>query len=230
MVRARTAPSPIHPHSLTCSPAQVDWSETHVHGTPLKVPDDIYARGCVSDLDSALASAERIGYPVMIKVLPGAEDGAVLGQPIDVASPFSRAVTSMQASEGGGGKGIRKAVNKDVFPALYRQVPWPTGALRATVLPFYRSTVLPFYRATVLPSGSALTPLACAVDAQVLAEVPGSPVFIMKLASRARHLEVQVCSLTAAALSLLAFSALPPLSSCRLCFDGGGRGRRLPAL
>ena len=55
-------------------------------------------------------AADKIGYPVMIK-----------------------------ASEGGGGKGIRKALNSEELPALYRQV---------------------------------------------LAEVPGSPVFIMKLAKQ----------------------------------------------
>lgn len=45
----------------------------------------------------------------------------------------------IKASEGGGGKGIRKALNSQELPALYRQV---------------------------------------------LAEVPGSPVFIMKLAKK----------------------------------------------
>ena len=47
----------------------------------------------MADLDSALAAADRVGYPVMIK-----------------------------ASEGGGGKGIRKAVNRETFPVLFRQV------------------------------------------------------------------------------------------------------------
>ena len=70
----------------------------------------------------------------------------------------------IKASEGGGGKGIRKALNSQELPALYRQVQ---------------------------------------------AEVPGSPVFVMKLAKKlatiysntmsfinccfsARHLEVQI--------------------------------------
>uniref|UniRef100_A0A8C4K5V1 acetyl-CoA carboxylase n=1 Tax=Dromaius novaehollandiae TaxID=8790 RepID=A0A8C4K5V1_DRONO len=60
----------------------------------------------------------RIGYPVMIK-----------------------------ASEGGGGKGIRKVEAAEEFGACYRQVQ---------------------------------------------AEAPGSPIFLMKLAQHARHLEVQV--------------------------------------
>jgi biotin carboxylase len=57
--------------------------------------------------------AEEIGYPVMIK-----------------------------ASEGGGGKGIRKARNSDEFPSLFNQVQ---------------------------------------------AEVPGSPIFVMKLAKKYVH-------------------------------------------
>ena len=54
---------------------------------------------------------------------------------------------SLKASEGGGGKGIRKAESRDEFAKHY---------------------------------------------SQVKQEVPGSPIFIMKLAQNARHLEVQV--------------------------------------
>ncbi|KAM9329623.1 acetyl-CoA carboxylase 2 isoform 2-T2 [Gastrophryne carolinensis] len=82
------------------------------------VPPEVYDRGCVKDVDEGLQSAERIGYPVMIK-----------------------------ASEGGGGKGIRMAERAEDFPNLFRQVQ---------------------------------------------TEVPGSPVFVMKLAQHARHLEVQI--------------------------------------
>ncbi|XP_062596285.1 acetyl-CoA carboxylase 1-like isoform X10 [Saccostrea cucullata] len=85
---------------------------------PVNVPQDLYRKGCVADVDEGLKSANKIGFPVMIK-----------------------------ASEGGGGKGIRKAENADDFPNLFRQVQ---------------------------------------------AEVPGSPIFIMKLATHARHLEVQI--------------------------------------
>ncbi|XP_048240447.1 acetyl-CoA carboxylase-like isoform X4 [Haliotis rufescens] len=84
----------------------------------LVVPNDLYKKGCTPDVESGLKSANDIGFPVMIK-----------------------------ASEGGGGKGIRRVDNADDFPNLYRQVQ---------------------------------------------AEVPGSPIFIMKLASAARHLEVQL--------------------------------------
>jgi acetyl-CoA carboxylase/biotin carboxylase 1 len=84
----------------------------------IKVNRDLYRQGCVHSLEEGLAIAQKIGYPVMIK-----------------------------ASEGGGGKGIRKAVSNDEFPKQY---------------------------------------------SQVKQEVPGSPIFVMKLASNARHLEVQI--------------------------------------
>lgn len=60
---------------------------------PVSVPSDLYRKGCVEDVDEGLKSANKIGFPVMIK-----------------------------ASEGGGGKGIRKAENADDFPNLFRQV------------------------------------------------------------------------------------------------------------
>jgi acetyl/propionyl-CoA carboxylase alpha subunit len=53
----------------------------------------------------------------------------------------------IKASEGGGGKGIRKCTSLEEFATQFRQVQ---------------------------------------------AEVPGSPIFLMKLAESARHLEVQV--------------------------------------
>mgnify|MGYP001081385929 CR=1 FL=1 len=82
------------------------------------IPDDIYARSCVDTVDAAMQHALRIGFPVMIK-----------------------------ASEGGGGKGIRRVECADDVAMAFRQVQ---------------------------------------------GEVPGSPVFIMKLAGKCRHLEVQL--------------------------------------
>ncbi|KWU41533.1 hypothetical protein RHOSPDRAFT_36903 [Rhodotorula sp. JG-1b] len=82
------------------------------------VEDDIYHKACVHDAEEGLVCAQRIGFPIMIK-----------------------------ASEGGGGKGIRKVDREADFKQSYQAV---------------------------------------------LTEVPGSPVFIMKLAGAARHLEVQV--------------------------------------
>lgn len=87
-------------------------------GKKIKISTELFNRGCVSNAEQGLISANKIGYPVMIK-----------------------------ASEGGGGKGIRRVDCNDEFPALFRQVQ---------------------------------------------AEVPGSPIFVMKLARSARHLEVQL--------------------------------------
>lgn len=87
-------------------------------GKTFKLPPDLYQKGCVTDVNEGLIAAQKIGFPVMIK-----------------------------ASEGGGGKGIRKSESPDDFPQMFRQVQ---------------------------------------------NEVPGSPIFVMKLATCARHLEVQL--------------------------------------
>ena len=50
-------------------------------------------KGCVQTVAEGLEAARRIGFPVMIK-----------------------------ASEGGGGKGIRKSLNEEDFPNFFRQV------------------------------------------------------------------------------------------------------------
>ncbi|XP_067945833.1 acetyl-CoA carboxylase-like [Watersipora subatra] len=90
----------------------------HSSNKNIVVPDDVYKQGCISTVEEAINSAASIGYPVMIK-----------------------------ASEGGGGKGIRKVSKPDDVRAAFRQVQL---------------------------------------------EVPGSPIFIMKMAKKARHLEVQL--------------------------------------
>eukprot|EP01083_Nonionella_stella_P046590 124715_1 len=77
-----------------------------------------FKKSCINSLQQAIECADEIGYPVMIK-----------------------------ASEGGGGKGIRKCNDCEEMETAYNQV---------------------------------------------VNEVPGSPIFIMKLASNARHLEVQL--------------------------------------
>ncbi|KAK4693321.1 acetyl-CoA carboxylase / biotin carboxylase 1, partial [Lecanoromycetidae sp. Uapishka_2] len=82
------------------------------------VADEIYDKGCTHSPKEGLEAARKIGFPVMVK-----------------------------ASEGGGGKGIRKVDNEDRFVELYNAA---------------------------------------------ASEVPGSPIFIMKLAGNARHLEVQL--------------------------------------
>ncbi|KAF2646451.1 hypothetical protein P280DRAFT_415750 [Massarina eburnea CBS 473.64] len=87
------------------------------HGI-VTVEDHIYDKGCTKTPEEGLEAAKKIGFPVMVK-----------------------------ASEGGGGKGIRKVEREEDFLQLY--------------------------------SAAA-------------SEIPGSPIFIMKLAGSARHLEVQL--------------------------------------
>jgi acetyl-CoA carboxylase / biotin carboxylase 1 len=82
------------------------------------VEDDIYDLGCTHSPEQGLEAARKIGFPVMVK-----------------------------ASEGGGGKGIRKVESEENFTSLYNAA---------------------------------------------ANEIPGSPIFIMKLAGNARHLEVQL--------------------------------------
>ncbi|PPR03190.1 hypothetical protein CVT26_008038 [Gymnopilus dilepis] len=100
------------------------WSGTGISDTVLSesgfvtVPDKAYADACVTSVEEGLKKAEQIGYPVMIK-----------------------------ASEGGGGKGIRKVEQPEAFKNAFHAV---------------------------------------------AGEIPGSPIFIMKLAGQARHLEVQL--------------------------------------
>jgi len=66
------------------------------------VPKDVYERACVMDAEAGLAAAERIGFPVMVK-----------------------------ASEGGGGKGIRRVESADTFASLFQQVQGAAAAARA---------------------------------------------------------------------------------------------------
>ncbi|OOQ88689.1 Acetyl-CoA carboxylase [Penicillium brasilianum] len=102
----------------------IPWSGTGVEEVTIDdkgivtVEDDVYSRGCTHSPQEGLEKAREIGFPVMIK-----------------------------ASEGGGGKGIRKVDNEADFESLYNAA---------------------------------------------ANEIPGSPIFIMKLAGNARHLEVQL--------------------------------------
>ncbi|KAK6197910.1 acetyl-CoA carboxylase [Scheffersomyces amazonensis] len=103
----------------------IPWSGTGVREVKIdpltnlvSVSDDIYQKGCCDSPEDGLIKAKEIGFPVMIK-----------------------------ASEGGGGKGIRKVDREEDFMTLYQQA---------------------------------------------ANEIPGSPIFIMKLAGDARHLEVQL--------------------------------------
>uniref|UniRef100_A0A8C2FAA8 acetyl-CoA carboxylase n=1 Tax=Cyprinus carpio TaxID=7962 RepID=A0A8C2FAA8_CYPCA len=71
----------------------VEWTENDQKKGIINVPTELYEQGCVHDVEAGLKAAEQIGYPVMVK-----------------------------ASEGGGGKGIRKVTGAEDFPNLFRQV------------------------------------------------------------------------------------------------------------
>ncbi|RMZ80866.1 hypothetical protein DV737_g2773, partial [Chaetothyriales sp. CBS 132003] len=102
----------------------IPWSGEGLSGVEIDdngivtVTDEVYDQGCVHSAEEGLAAAKKIGFPVMVK-----------------------------ASEGGGGKGIRKVDNEAEFKTLYNAA---------------------------------------------ASEIPGSPIFVMKLAGNARHLEVQL--------------------------------------
>uniref|UniRef100_A0A4W4E4N3 acetyl-CoA carboxylase n=1 Tax=Electrophorus electricus TaxID=8005 RepID=A0A4W4E4N3_ELEEL len=89
---AQTAGIPTLP--WTGSGLKVSWGEEEKKlGHVISVPPELYAQGCVRDVDEGMAGAEQIGYPVVIKT-----------------------------SEGGGGKGIRKVDCAEDFPGFFRQV------------------------------------------------------------------------------------------------------------
>jgi acetyl-CoA carboxylase/biotin carboxylase 1 len=75
------------------------WSGTGITQTTLSeggfvtVPDDAYRAACITTVEEGVAKAEQIGYPIMIK-----------------------------ASEGGGGKGIRKVDSVDGFKNAFNAV------------------------------------------------------------------------------------------------------------
>jgi acetyl-CoA carboxylase/biotin carboxylase 1 len=75
------------------------WSGTGISDTMLSpqgfvtVPDAAYQNACVTSWEQGLQKAEEIGYPIMIK-----------------------------ASEGGGGKGIRKVEDSEKFRNCFQAV------------------------------------------------------------------------------------------------------------
>ena len=76
----------------------VSWSGSGVRvqadeSGKVSVDDETFAKACVNNAEEALEVAQRVGYPIMIK-----------------------------ASEGGGGKGVRKATEANQIPGMYQQV------------------------------------------------------------------------------------------------------------
>jgi acetyl-CoA carboxylase/biotin carboxylase 1 len=91
---------------------------TASYATHGRIPQEIYDQANVTTVQQAVVTCAKVGFPLMIK-----------------------------ASEGGGGKGIRKVKRPEDVELCFHQVQ---------------------------------------------GEVPGSPIFVMKLAPDARHLEVQL--------------------------------------
>lgn len=89
------------------------WSGTGITDTVLSdagyvtVPEKAYANACITSVEEGLKRAEQIGWPVMIK-----------------------------ASEGGGGKGIRKVDSPDMFKNAYSAV---AGEVAGACLLFFDS-------------------------------------------------------------------------------------------
>jgi acetyl-CoA carboxylase/biotin carboxylase 1 len=96
----------------------IPWSGSGLTVPDITIPADTLRKATLKSVEEALECVKRVGYPCMIK-----------------------------ASEGGGGKGIRKVNSDEEMIAGF---------------------------------------------GQVQAEVPGSPVFIQKLSTESRHLEVQM--------------------------------------
>lgn len=71
----------------------VEWTLADQKSKKMAIPYETYQKGCILDIKEGIQAAQRIGFPVMIK-----------------------------ASEGGGGKGIRKSNSVEDFPNLFRQV------------------------------------------------------------------------------------------------------------
>eukprot|EP00913_Durusdinium_trenchii_P023558 g22135.t1 len=110
-----------------------------------EVPDEVFQKAMVKTVEDAMARAEKVGFPIMVK-----------------------------ASEGGGGKGIRKATNME------DERRWRVELEELLIL-----------RPCRCLDCSALQELKLAFT-NVHTEVPGSPIFLMRMVSKARHLEVQI--------------------------------------
>lgn len=115
----------------------VEWAEDSLqHGKRISVPEDVYNQGCVKDIDEGLeVNAERRGRRGQEEGAKGPETSHCLGsggncltsKEVCLSFAFQAAEKigfplMIKASEGGGGKGIRKAESAEDFPILFRQV------------------------------------------------------------------------------------------------------------
>lgn len=87
----------------------------------------------------------------------------------------------LKASEGGGGKGVRKAITSDQIETMYQQACLNNS--HSHQLLHGASEFACVVHPEVSPGDPSL---------QVCDEVKGSPVFLMRLCSNARHVEIQL--------------------------------------
>lgn len=115
----------------------MEWAEDSLqHGKRISVPEDVYNQGCVKDVDEGLeVNAERMGKKGRGRGAKAPETSHCLGsgrnclasKEVCLSFAFQAAEKigfplMIKASEGGGGKGIRKAESAEDFPILFRQV------------------------------------------------------------------------------------------------------------
>lgn len=106
---------------------RVDWAvEDQRQGNIISVPPEVYAKGCVQDVDDGLTVRLHNHFytfvyfeviPLKHLKLPRAFCGISLQGAETIGYPVV-----IKASEGGGGKGIRKVESSEDFPASFRQV------------------------------------------------------------------------------------------------------------
>lgn len=107
----------------------VEWTENNQKKRIINVPTDIYELGCIQNVEEGLKVSMSLNWLIMMQheccvclycaylhlywkaVCLHCQAAENVGYPVMV-----------KASEGGGGKGIRKVNSADDFPNLFRQV------------------------------------------------------------------------------------------------------------
>lgn len=107
----------------------MDWAEEDQRlGNVISVPPDIYRRGCVQDVEDGLEVSIFMKVPkvTLTYVLPSSLFTFVMNDIWhDVCFQGAERIgypVVIKASEGGGGKGIRKVESSEDFTSAFRQV------------------------------------------------------------------------------------------------------------
>lgn len=102
----------------------MDWPvEDQRQGNIISVPPEVYSKGCVQDVDDGLTVRHQNNFNTFVyfKVIHLKLPCALCGISLQGAETIGYPVV-IKASEGGGGKGIRKVESSEDFPASFRQV------------------------------------------------------------------------------------------------------------